>query len=588
MIEARDSPVLRLAVFAALAAFAAAHWAALVADPPVARAMLCVLALTAGAATLVVAGRAPLGPARRSLLAALAALATLAVALLVVGMPARLLAPTNWGELGSAIHTGLEGIEDVDYPYAGEHPWSRQVIMLALAVSLAAAVTLAFWPARNRAPLLRALALGIVVGVYAIAVITDSASHPLLRGLVLFLLVAAWLWLPGLARRHALAFGLLVAAAAAAAVPLASALNAERPWLDYRHWTINLSGGGGSESFHWNHRYGPLDWPRTGKRLLEVRSESAHYWRAAVLDSFDGLGWRSSPDAASSGLELPGRVAGGGAAWEDLDQKWIDWVGFSVDSLSSPAVLSPGAVQEAEGDVALTVTGEPVAEGPLEEGDAYAVRAYMPDPDSGQLRGAPDRFPPILSRFTTIRLPSRANPDGTRKPSELVTVPLRGGPRPSSSVAPRLAASAYAPVYALARRWTATAPTTYDAVEAIERGLQENYEYSEDPPSHRYPLRAFLLADRGGYCQHFSGAMALILRMVGIPSRVAAGFSPGERNGDRFVVRDTDSHSWVEVYFNGIGWVPFDPTPAAAPAQSQATGPPLPPAPAGRSALPQL
>jgi transglutaminase-like putative cysteine protease len=66
--------------------------------------------------------------------------------------------------------------------------------------------------------------------------------------------------------------------------------------------------------------------------------------------------------------------------------------------------------------------------------------------------------------------------------------------------------------------------------------------------------------------------MALMLRMAGIPARVAAGFAPGSFNRDsgEYRVRDLDAHSWVEVYFNGIGWVTFDPTPAAAPAEAQA------------------
>jgi hypothetical protein len=65
--------------------------------------------------------------------------------------------------------------------------------------------------------------------------------------------------------------------------------------------------------------------------------------------------------------------------------------------------------------------------------------------------------------------------------------------------------------------------------------------------------------------------MALMLRMVGIPSRVVSGFAPGSLDREREVyeVRDFDAHSWVEVYFGGIGWVTFDPTPAAAPAGSQ-------------------
>ena len=93
-------------------------------------------------------------------------------------------------------------------------------------------------------------------------------------------------------------------------------------------------------------------------------------------------------------------------------------------------------------------------------------------------------------------------------------------------------------------------------------------------PTRPLPLNGFLFQDEAGYCQQFSGTMALMLRMLGIPARVAAGFSPGSYNTDtnEFRVRDLDAHSWVEVYFTGIGWVPFDPTPTAAPAESQSAG----------------
>jgi hypothetical protein len=63
--------------------------------------------------------------------------------------------------------------------------------------------------------------------------------------------------------------------------------------------------------------------------------------------------------------------------------------------------------------------------------------------------------------------------------------------------------------------------------------------------------------------------MALMLRMVGIPSRVVGGFAPGEKGSNGFAVSDFDAHSWVQVYFNNIGWVTFDPTPSAAPAISR-------------------
>jgi hypothetical protein len=111
----------------------------------------------------------------------------------------------------------------------------------------------------------------------------------------------------------------------------------------------------------------------------------------------------------------------------------------------------------------------------------------------------------------------------------------------------------------------------YGAVQAIQQHLGSGFTYDESPPKRSLPLDAFLFRDRRGYCQHFSGAMVLMLRMLGIPSRIAAGFAPGTQDGEGggFVVRDLDAHSWVEVYFRGIGWVIFDPTPSAAPVSTE-------------------
>jgi len=107
----------------------------------------------------------------------------------------------------------------------------------------------------------------------------------------------------------------------------------------------------------------------------------------------------------------------------------------------------------------------------------------------------------------------------------------------------------------------------------VENHFQQGFSYTESPPpGGDLPLNSFLFEDRAGYCQQFSGSMALLLRMSGIPARVVSGFSPGAADGDDaevFTVRDIDAHSWVEVYFNGIGWVTFDPTPGDSPATSQ-------------------
>jgi hypothetical protein len=106
----------------------------------------------------------------------------------------------------------------------------------------------------------------------------------------------------------------------------------------------------------------------------------------------------------------------------------------------------------------------------------------------------------------------------------------------------------------------------------VERYLEDGFTYSEAPPTGSRTLDGFLFDTKSGFCQHYSGAMALLLRMAGIPARVATGFAPGsyDRKAKEYVVRDLDAHSWVEAFFPHIGWVTFDPTPPAAPPRSQA------------------
>jgi hypothetical protein len=176
------------------------------------------------------------------------------------------------------------------------------------------------------------------------------------------------------------------------------------------------------------------------------------------------------------------------------------------------------------------------------------------------MRAAPVAYPRQARRYTTVGMPGGGD----------VQVPLWDRGR-AQSVADELAGTPYEGVYALSRRLVADAATPYDAAAAIESHLQARYRYDEEVPEHEYPLEAFLFEDRSGYCQQFSGAMALMLRLGGIPARVASGFTPGGVDPDRgtFRVEDLDAHSWVEVFFPGIGWVPFDPTPARAPAEAQ-------------------
>jgi protein-glutamine gamma-glutamyltransferase len=120
----------------------------------------------------------------------------------------------------------------------------------------------------------------------------------------------------------------------------------------------------------------------------------------------------------------------------------------------------------------------------------------------------------------------------------------------------------------LARQITARAATPYDKAVAIE-GFLHRFTYTlnltGDPGQD--PLAHFLFSTRAGHCEYFASAMAIMLRTIGIPTREVNGFLPGAYNdiaGD-YIVRASDAHSWVEVYFPGNGWVTFDPTPAGVP-----------------------
>jgi protein-glutamine gamma-glutamyltransferase len=592
----RDSLLVRLATFAALAAFGAAHWALLVQDAPAGRTWLVVLTAVGGGAALALLGRLAHALPRPLVwtLAALVGVATLLLGLMAAGLPGRLLLPEHWSELAEGLDRGLAGVQGVEWPYDGPDQWIRLTILLGAPLLLAIAATLAFWPARRAAPVLRVAGLVTLLLLYGSAVTEHDPGEPLGRGLVLLLLVAAYLWLPRLPAREAAVGAAVVAAVGVLSLPFAAALDGERPWWDYRAWS--WFGQGKVVTFDWAHEYGPLDWPREGTTLMNVSADRPHYWKAEALDSFDGFRWYRSGSAerARTGAELPyDRPAADGVEWDygEYNPAWDEKIDFSVRSLSSTLVVGAGVTYDLDGVDATTFgdgTSRMIDGEVLRKGDSYTVDAYAPDPTADQMRGAPPEYAGDKIQYTAITLPKRGESategvglqgDAAREAAaeqrEQLFVPLRGDPITGNGGAAieALERSRYADMYSLAQELTANAPTNYDAVKAVERHLQENYSYSERVPTRPLPLMGFLFEDRRGYCQQFSGAMALMLRMSGIPARVAAGFSPGSFNKDtrEFRVRDLDAHSWVEVWFTGIGWVPFDPTPAISPAEAQAT-----------------
>ena len=125
---------------------------------------------------------------------------------------------------------------------------------------------------------------------------------------------------------------------------------------------------------------------------------------------------------------------------------------------------------------------------------------------------------------------------------------------------------AYEPLYRRALAVAGKAGSPYGAALSLESWFRTRggFRYDEHPPAAREPaLVDFVVRTRAGYCQHFAGAMTLMLRMLGVPARVAVGFTSGSYDaGTReWTVTDHDAHAWVEAWFPGWGWLPFDPTP---------------------------
>jgi protein-glutamine gamma-glutamyltransferase len=111
-------------------------------------------------------------------------------------------------------------------------------------------------------------------------------------------------------------------------------------------------------------------------------------------------------------------------------------------------------------------------------------------------------------------------------------------------------------------------PRCYEAVRRVEEWLRREFAYTLDLPAtpREATLDHFLFERRAGHCEYFSTAMAVLLRAAEIPARNVNGFLGGEWNasGGYLAVTQNDAHSWVEVWFPGLGWVPFDPTPSGS------------------------
>lgn len=493
------------------------------------------------------------GTRRRAVVAALAAGGVLEIAF-------------GWsypGGILSSFGRGFLDFYDVQVPFdPGAHPRMHGVLLVAL-FAFTLWVGLA---AGARRPGLAAA--GLVVGVGWPG--TLLPGHDLLRGTLLLagVLVAIVSLRRGALRGlgTALAVGALVLVAAVAAS--SSPAFAKRAFLDWQNWDpydhptkpVDIS-------YIWDSSYDGLTFPRKPTTVLRIEAGSTpQYWRVTVLNAVNGGRWLED-NPALQGFE-PSVLGEDGlipARQEDrsrwLPQK-VTVVGLRDHHLVGAS--TPVHFGSEIDRVGYDPTGIAEALYPLRRGDSYHVQSYSPSPTPAQLARSKPIYPaPIDARERKYREVEKG-----------VYPELFGSPDQESSTAYLFGAShatqlrPYRPLWALAEQVAGGAKSPYAAAVALERYFRVGggFIYDQHPPGAVGvpPLVDFVTRTQRGYCQHFSGAMALMLRYLGIPARVAAGFTSGsyDKASHEWVVSDRNAHTWVEVWFRGWGWLPFDPTPS--------------------------
>ncbi|HEX4930181.1 MAG TPA: transglutaminase domain-containing protein, partial [Gaiellaceae bacterium] len=377
-------------------------------------------------------------------------------------------------------------------------------------------------------------------------------------------ILAAVLWvLAGLRMSRpvpALVAGAVLVVAAAGVST--SAAVAKEGVLAWERWDPNGAARQVSVDYVWDANYGGIEFPKRKTTVLRiVGPERGLYWRATTLDRFTADRWIEDPTPLDTGLAdgplpsdplLPARSLNR-RTWVKQQVEVVALRDAHVVAATQPvALLAPQL-----GGVFRFADGIARVYGGLKRGQRYTAYSYAPRPEPAQLARVGAAYPPALDRFLEIGR-TRVEPFGAAGRDARVDA-LFGDER-------YLPLWPYEGLWNQAQRLRAGARTPYGAVVAIETWLRSTggFAYDQSPPpstAGQPPLAHFLTEGKRGYCQHFAGAMALMLRFLGIPARVAAGFTSGKREDGGWTVTDHNAHAWVEVWFPGYGWLPFDPTP---------------------------
>jgi transglutaminase-like putative cysteine protease len=246
-------------------------------------------------------------------------------------------------------------------------------------------------------------------------------------------------------------------------------------------------------------------------------SDGPHYWRMTALTTFDGNQWLPASEELVARGDLSDRLPG---TRSDQVITITGMRGHLVPAAFLPAKVSGGSIRWAAGSETLVQTGDELA-----ANQTITISSRVP-------------------QLTPVRL-RQATSAGVAADYKQLPLDLSDSVR------------------ATAVAVSAGASSNYDKAIALQSWFRDNFTYDLNVPSGESDdaISAFL-RERRGFCQQFSVAFAVMARSLGIPARVAVGFTQGDLGSDGlYHVYGRHAHAWPEVWFDGFGWVAFEPTP---------------------------
>lgn len=294
-------------------------------------------------------------------------------------------------------------------------------------------------------------------------------------------------------------------------------------------------------------------------QLFTVTSESPAYWRMVTLDTFDGRQWKASNTSFTHNFPVLGTVP---ASTLDLPCASPDSSGVSSLPQEVPPTCPPGypdsgptveALHQHFDFGALAQPWLPAAAGATFIALQRGTARY--DSTNGSLVYPDGTYAGFSYSVTSIEV--------IPTPAELNAIPSLAVPEnPDWERYTILPPDVPAQIRDIAERVTARATSPYEQVMALQQYLRGfTYDLKVKSPPGVNDLLYFLTRSHRGFCEQFAGAMAVMLRSLGIPARVAVGFTPGTYRSGAYDVSTQNAHAWVEVEFPQYGWLAFEPTP---------------------------